>query len=177
MRRLIYFIFASVAVLVFVQCSDWTEMENKFTEPVNINSEDYYRALREYKKTDHPICFGWYSDWSGTGDDMNNQLRGIPDSMDLVSLWGGAFNLTEAQKSDLKEVREKKGTRILYCQHIMDIGRSMTPASVENITLMKRLWQLTGDGMQPEIIQHTIITMVMAPQRVLRLLSVNMHRL
>ena len=42
MRRLIYFIFASVAVLVFVQCSDWTEMENKFTEPVNINSEDYY---------------------------------------------------------------------------------------------------------------------------------------
>lgn len=50
MRRLIYFIFASVAVLVFVQCSDWTEMENKFTEPVNINSEDYYRALREYKR-------------------------------------------------------------------------------------------------------------------------------
>ena len=132
MRKLIYFIFASVAVLVFVQCSDWTEMENKFTEPVNINSEDYYRALREYKKTDHPICFGWYSDWSGTGDNMNNQLRGSPDSMDLVSLWGGAFNLTEAQKSDLKEVREKKGTRILYCQHIMDIGRSMTPASVEN---------------------------------------------
>ena len=31
MRKLIYFIFASVAVLVFVQCSDWTEMENKFT--------------------------------------------------------------------------------------------------------------------------------------------------
>ena len=49
---------------------------------------------------------------------MNNQLRGIPDSMDIVSLWGGAFNLTEAQKSDLKEVREKKGLRVLYCQHI-----------------------------------------------------------
>ena len=127
MRRLIYFIFASVAVLVFVQCSDWTEMENKFTEPVNINSEDYYRALREYKKTDHPICFGWYSDWSGTGDDMNNQLRGIPDSMDLVSLWGGAFNLTEAQKSDLKEVREKKGTRILYCQHFCKTSIAFGP--------------------------------------------------
>lgn len=132
MRKLIYFIFASVTILVFVQCSDWTEMENKFTEPVNINSEDYYKALREYKKSDHPICFGWYSDWSGIGDNMNNQLRGIPDSMDLVSLWGSAFNLTEAQRTDLKEVREKKGTRILYCQHIMSIGRSMTPASVEN---------------------------------------------
>ena len=52
--------------------------------------------------------------------------------MDIVSLWGGAFNLTEAQKSDLKEVREKKGLRVLYCQHITDIGRSHTPASVEN---------------------------------------------
>lgn len=47
MRRLIYFIFASVAVLVFVQCSDWTEMENKFTEPVNINSEPYGNIKRQ----------------------------------------------------------------------------------------------------------------------------------
>ncbi|MCS2397888.1 glycoside hydrolase family 18 [Bacteroides thetaiotaomicron] len=107
-------------------------MEPKFTEPVNINGEDYYKALREYKKSDHPIVFGWYSEWTGTGTNMNNQLRGIPDSMDIVSLWGGAFNLTEAQKSDLKEVREKKGLRVLYCQHITDIGRSHTPASVEN---------------------------------------------
>jgi len=45
MRRLIYFIFASVAVLVFVQCSDWTEMENKFTEPVNI--EPYGNIKRQ----------------------------------------------------------------------------------------------------------------------------------
>lgn len=29
-------------------------------------------------------------------------------------------------------MREKKGLRVLYCQHITDIGRSHTPASVEN---------------------------------------------
>ncbi|MEG0889706.1 MAG: glycoside hydrolase family 18 [Bacteroides sp.] len=131
MKKLLYIIFAVIGSLMFIQCSDWTEMEPTFTEPVNINGEEYYKALREYKKTKHPIVFGWYSEWTGTGINMNNQLRGIPDSMDIVSLWGGAFNLTEAQKSDLKEVREKKGTRILYCQHIMDIGRSHTPSSVE----------------------------------------------
>ena len=107
-------------------------MEPKFTEPVNINGEDYYKALREYKKSDHPIVFGWYSEWTGTGTNMNNQLRGIPDSMDIVSLWGGAFNLTEAQKSDLKEVREKKGLRVLYCRIITNIGGGHTPAEVEN---------------------------------------------
>ena len=132
MKKLLYIIFGVMGALMFIQCSDWTEMEPKFTEPVNINGEDYYKALREYKKSDHPIVFGWYSEWTGTGTNMNNQLRGIPDSMDIVSLWGGAFNLTEAQKSDLKEVREKKGLRVLYCQHITDIGRSHTPASVEN---------------------------------------------
>lgn len=132
MKKLLYVILAAMGALMFVQCSDWTEMEPKFTEPVNINSEDYYKALREYKKSDHQVVFGWYSEWTGTGTNMNNQLRGIPDSMDIVSLWGNAFNLTEAQKSDLKEVREKKGTRVLYCQHIMDIGRAHTPASVEN---------------------------------------------
>lgn len=131
MKKILYIIFAAMGALMFIQCSDWTEMEPKFTEPVNINGDDYYKALREYKKSKHPICFGWYSDWTGVGTNMNNQLRGIPDSMDIVSLWGSAFNLTEAQKSDLQEVREKKGTRILYCQHITNIGRSMTPASVE----------------------------------------------
>lgn len=132
MKKILYVIFAVMGALMFIQCSDWTEMETKFTEPVNINGDDYYKALREYKKSKHPIVFGWYSEWTGTGTNMNNQLRGIPDSMDIVSLWGGAFNLTEAQKIDLKEIREKKGTRVLYCQHIMDIGRSHTPASVEN---------------------------------------------
>lgn len=131
MKKLLYATFAAIGALMFIQCSDWTEIEPAFTEPVNVNGEEYYKALREYKKTKHPIVFGWYSEWTGTGMSMNNQLRGIPDSVDIVSLWGGAFNLTEAQKSDLKEVREKKGTRVLYCQHIMNIGKNHTPPSVE----------------------------------------------
>ena len=121
----------ALGAMVFVQCDDWTDMENKFDEPYNANDAQYYAALRDYKKTDHSICFGWFSGWTGTGDNMYNMLRGIPDSMDVVSLWGAAFNLSEGQVSDLKEVREVKGTRILYCQHIMDIGRSMTPPEVE----------------------------------------------
>lgn len=131
MKKLLYVILAAMGALMFIQCSDWTEMEPKFTEPVNINGEDYYKALREYKKTKHPIVFGWYSEWTGTGTNMNNQLRGIPDSMDIVSLWGGAFNLTEAQKSDLQEVREKKGLRVLYCRIITNVGGGHTPTSVE----------------------------------------------
>ena len=60
MKKLLYIIFGVMGALMFIQCSDWTEMEPKFTEPVNINGEDYYKALREYKKSDHPIVFGWH---------------------------------------------------------------------------------------------------------------------
>ena len=47
MKKLLYIIFGVMGALMFIQCSDWTEMEPKFTEPVNINGEDYYKALRE----------------------------------------------------------------------------------------------------------------------------------
>ena len=49
---------------------------------------------------------------------VNNQLRGVPDSMDIISLWGNFDNLTQEQLSDLNEVREKKGTRVIVCSII-----------------------------------------------------------
>ncbi|MCI5990943.1 MAG: glycoside hydrolase family 18 [Candidatus Cryptobacteroides sp.] len=125
MNRTAYIIIAAIALQ---SCSDWTTPEAKFHDPVNINTEEYYKALREYKETDHAICFGWYSGWTGSGTDMYNQLRGIPDSMDVVSIWGSKTGLTQEQFDDMHEVQRKKGTKVLWCQHIVDIGREITPA-------------------------------------------------
>ncbi|MCS2901182.1 hypothetical protein NXX91_15195 [Bacteroides thetaiotaomicron] len=41
MKKLLYIIFGVMGALMFIQCSDWTEMEPKFTEPVNINKSIY----------------------------------------------------------------------------------------------------------------------------------------
>ena len=121
-------ILAAVLAICAASCSEWTDPDPKFHDPVNINSEEYYKALREYKKTDHAICFGWFSGWTGTGSNLYNQLRGIPDSMDVVSIWGGKTGLSKEQKADMKEVQTKKGTKVLWCQHVVDIGREITPA-------------------------------------------------
>lgn len=131
MKGLLYAAGAALGIMMFSQCSDWTEMENKFEDPYNNKGEAYYQQLRAYKQSEHPVMFGWFSGWTGEGANMYNMLRGMPDSMDIVSLWGGSFNLTKAKLEDLREVREVKGTRILYCQHITDIGRSVTPEEVE----------------------------------------------
>lgn len=132
MKKFLYSSMLVLGALTFAQCDDWTDMENKFEEPYNAHSNEYYEELRAYKKTDHAICFGWYSGWTGMGDNMYNMLRGIPDSMDVVSLWEGAFDLTPEKIEDLREVREVKGTRILYCQFITTLGARMTPKEVEN---------------------------------------------
>ena len=131
MKKITFVLSTIVATLMFTQCADWVTPEQKFEEPVNINSEAYYEALRAYKKTDHAVCFGWFSGWTGAGADMHNQLRGIPDSMDMVSIWGGKTNLTPDQIADMKEIQEKKGTKVLWCQHVQDIGREITPEGAD----------------------------------------------
>ena len=49
----------------FTNCSDWTEVEAEkkvdYGNTETSRPESYYQALREWKKTDHSISFGWFS--------------------------------------------------------------------------------------------------------------------
>ncbi|MCS2584965.1 glycoside hydrolase family 18 [Bacteroides sp. BFG-551] len=63
-------------------------METKNFEPEPL-SEEYYAALREYKKSDHPLTFGWFGSWSPQGAaSLYYSLKSIPDSVDIVSILG-----------------------------------------------------------------------------------------
>lgn len=97
---LLYFLLLALSTPIWVSCNDWTESEAKdyFEGP----SEEYYAALRAYKKSDHPKAFGWFGNWTGEGASLVNSMAGIPDSVDVVSIWGNWSNITEAQKKDLK---------------------------------------------------------------------------
>lgn len=52
---LLYFLLLALSTPIWVSCNDWTESEAKdyFEGP----SEEYYAALRAYKKSDHPQSF------------------------------------------------------------------------------------------------------------------------
>ncbi len=160
MRKGILYIIAASA-LSLTGCSKWLTPEPLFKEPENIHGEDYYEALRAYKATEHVKSFGWYSSWTGLGDDMKNYLIGLPDSMDIISHWlpveSFAEPLTDAQKKDLKAV-QKKGTKVLFCLFFKDLGFRMTPGletaqpsspSDEYKALMREKWgwyERTYDG-------------------------------
>ncbi len=128
MKHLLYI--ACIAILgITFSCSDWTEME-----PLNFDkpepTDEYYAQLRAYKNTDHPIAFGWYGAWSGVGASLYTSLAGIPDSVDVVSIWGNPYGLSEAQKADLKYCQEVKGTKFMTCCLLGSIGKGCTPPEV-----------------------------------------------
>lgn len=119
------------------------ELENfdeySLTEPAK--SESYYEALRAFKQSKHPISFGWYAGWSEPGVSTASMLAGLPDSMDVVSLWGGWNNLSEGKKRDLKFVQEKKGTRVVFCSFTSVVGQGMTPAEFDkDDTTREQFW-------------------------------------
>jgi hypothetical protein len=89
-RYYIYALLLSLAAPFVASCSDWTETEAE-SFPEEITSEEYYAALRAYKQTDHQVAFGWYSGWNAEGAFMKTSLAGIPDSMDIVSIWDNGF--------------------------------------------------------------------------------------
>ena len=126
---------AGLFVAGFTNCSDWTETENEWVlESQNTETnkpESYYQNLRAWKASDHAISFGWYSGWGEPTVSTTNMLAGIPDSMDIVSLWGNWSNLSEGKIKDLREVQQKKGTRVIFCSFTSYVGQNFTPAEYD----------------------------------------------
>ncbi len=90
--------------------------------------EQYYENLRAYKKTDHTLFFGWYAAYApiagATGykdpASWGERIIGLPDSVDIVSLWMGIPNNDPSSNAyapiayeDIKFVKKNKGTRFV----------------------------------------------------------------
>lgn len=113
MKNLIY-ILIGVFVFSFLLYSCEMDEENIVIQKPLTADETYYENLRYYKKTNHPICFGWYAGYANTGSpSMADHFTGLPDSMDIVSLWMGVPE-GEALR-EMRYVQKEKGTKIVLC--------------------------------------------------------------
>ncbi len=138
------------AAVCSVGCDDWTEPETENVVDYGTTEvsrpASYYEALRAYKKSDHSISFGWFSGWGENSASTTNMLAGIPDSMDVVSLWGGSTNLSEEKKADLKFVQEVKGTKVLPCSFTSVVGQNYTPEEFNTDTETRHAFWGWVDG-------------------------------
>lgn len=126
-KVILLFIGASFLVTACDTDAEIKDPEN-LTDPAR--TEEYYAALRAYKKTDHPVAFGWFGNWVGSGVSLENSLRGLPDSVDFVSLWGNWKNPSIEKLEDLHYVQNVKGTRAMVCFVVSGIGDQITPSGV-----------------------------------------------
>lgn len=126
MKGLKSIIFAAAALVALpmavTSCSDWTEVEaDDFYQD---NGEAYYANLKDYFASPHKVTFGWFGSW--TCGSKANQLVGLPDSVDFVSLWLCTGNLTPTQQADLKAF-QARGSKAVLCWLTTYIGENITP--------------------------------------------------
>lgn len=98
----------------------WAE-EDKRNEENEKAYQKYLENLRAYKKTNHPIMFGWFNAWQPDGAGKYPKLSLLPDSMDVVSIWGNWHSLTEEKIKELHAV-QAKGTKVVIGWIIENIG-------------------------------------------------------
>lgn len=112
----------SFAVTLCITTSCDTEVENIEIQKPYTYSSRYYQNLRDYKKSDHAVSFMWFSDYSGTHS-MGLHFLGLPDSLDICSLWGGIPSDVEGKPNtfynpkahnEMRYVQSVKGMKLTY---------------------------------------------------------------
>ncbi len=111
MKAIKFLIALAFAGSLFAACD--TEIENKEIQKPLTYDDLYYQNLRDYKKSDHAIAFMWFAQY-GAQNSMAVRFAGLPDSLDICSLWGGIpdSSATEVWK-ELRFEQQVKGTKML----------------------------------------------------------------
>ena len=90
-----------------------TDIESLTIQKPLTYDDQYYQNLRDYKASDHEIAFGWFAQY-GAQNSAAVRFMGLPDSLDICSMWGGipAKENTEIWE-EIRFVQKVKGTKML----------------------------------------------------------------
>ncbi|WP_270089101.1 glycoside hydrolase family 18 [Sphingobacterium sp. SYP-B4668] len=120
--------FGMLGVIIGMMTSCDKEIEKIEVQKLKKYDERYFENVRNFKKTHHQISFGWFAAYApieGVGGykdpaSWGERIIGIPDSLDICSLWGGipsndpnSHLYAPVAYADLQYVREKLGTRFV----------------------------------------------------------------
>lgn len=108
-------------VALLTSCDD--DVENINVQKPYTYDEQYFKNVRDFKKTDHEVSFAYYEAWSpiegvdGYKDPASwgERMIGLPDSIDIVNLWMGIPmpDTHPVAYKDMKYCQEKLGTRFV----------------------------------------------------------------
>lgn len=107
-------LFSTVALAVTMASCN-TDVENLQIQKPYTYSEKYYENLRAYKKSDHAISFMWFADYTASHS-TGLRFAGLPDSLDICSLWGGIPNPKDHPLAykEMRFCQKVKGIKFTY---------------------------------------------------------------
>jgi len=144
------FFLSLLAAGLFTSCSDWTDTENINETDLfeSIKTEEYYAALREWKKTPGlPQVWCWYDNWNAISPVGDGSLRGLPDSVTIAADWGAPkFNLPEQHRLDKEYVQKVKGTKVVFTLFCSKAGNDVEWHDDYDI----------GDSSDPELVRKAM---------------------
>lgn len=106
-------------VAAIVACTD---IENIDIQKPYTYNEQYYKNLRDYKASEHSVSFMWFADYSSSHS-MGIRFLGLPDSLDICSLWGGIPSDMEGKPNtfynpqtyeEMRFIQQVKGVKLTY---------------------------------------------------------------
>ncbi len=136
--KYIYFV---CLLFAFVACEDNNDVENKVVDKPKDRTEAYLEALRAYKESDHEVSFGWFGGWNADQATMGSRLTSAPDSIDIISIWGKYWDITPAQKADLRYVQENYGTKVTYTILPMKY-QNLLNLLLKELLIMQKPWPI-----------------------------------
>ncbi len=111
MKTIKYLMTLVVLASMIYSCD--TDIESEVIQEPYTYSDLYYQNLRDFKNSDHSISFGWFAQYGGQNS-MGVRFMGLPDSLDICSMWGG---IPSKENTDMWEeirfVQKTKGTKML----------------------------------------------------------------
>lgn len=147
-------ILMGVFLLSFTSCDDWMELDPKFKDNLveTDKSEDYYAALRAYKKSDHVVSFAWIGNISHGGISLETSYLGMPDSLDIVSIWQGIQS--DEYWAEMRYCQQKLGTKFLRCRFAGSVPEKYgwtDPVPVEGDPVMENAIKAYANDLCDEI--------------------------
>lgn len=115
MKKIINKIFAaSLVMFSLVACDSQNEPEAIQMYSPEVGTTEYYENLRAYKRSQHQVAFGWFGGWTAYGPSESKYLRSVPDSVDIISIWGAWANLKQHQIDDMRYVQQTKDIKVTF---------------------------------------------------------------
>ena len=135
MKTMKYLLVALATGSLMAACN--TDIESLTIQRPLTYDDQYYQNLRDYKASDHEIAFGWFAQY-GAQNSAAVRFMGLPDSLDICSMWGGipAKENTEIW-DEIRFVHNLHPAKGYQCAH-NHLMRKLTNTILRRLTMKQR---------------------------------------